>query len=104
MIKVLIPTRPDDAHALYVKLALENLGHQADLWFTADFPSLQTHCFELEAGKLRWRLRDRDYHNFGMILFGIVDLASRFYPNICIQKTVKMPSKKIGSGSRIFGR
>lgn len=54
MIKVLIPTKPDDAHAIYVKLALDKYGHKADLWYTSDFPTMQTHSFEVIRNKTVW--------------------------------------------------
>ena len=50
MLNILIPTQPDDAHALYVKLALAHCGHSADLWYTADFPTQQMHTFALSNG------------------------------------------------------
>lgn len=55
MVKILIPTKPDDGHALFVKLALDQLGHQADLWFTADFPASQTHSFVINQKYFCWQ-------------------------------------------------
>lgn len=54
MINVLIPTKPDDVHALYVKLALEKKGHHATLWYTADFPEWQKHTFTLSGAQIDW--------------------------------------------------
>lgn len=59
MIKLLIPTTPSDTHSIYVKLALEKLGHHVDLWYTADFPIQQTHSFELKNDKFSWRMKSR---------------------------------------------
>ena len=55
MVNVLIPTKPDDLHAIYVKLALEKKGHAAVLWYTGDYPSQQTHSFELKKNNIDWR-------------------------------------------------
>jgi glutathione synthase/RimK-type ligase-like ATP-grasp enzyme len=54
MINVLIPTMPDDSHAIYVKLALEKKGHAAKLWYTADFPEVQKHSFEFHNNDILW--------------------------------------------------
>lgn len=54
MIKVLIPTKPDDIHALSVCLALQKKGHQGVLWHTADFPIQQFHSFELLDREVAW--------------------------------------------------
>ena len=62
MVKVLIPTKPDDAHALYVKLALEKKGHQCVLWYTADFPEKQLHAFELHGSKILWNGSGVDFN------------------------------------------
>lgn len=51
---ILIPTMPDDTHAIQVQLALRAKGHNALLWCTADFPSRQTHAFELDQGEIQW--------------------------------------------------
>ncbi len=61
MLTILIPTKPDDTHAIYVKLALEKMGHAADLWYTADFPSQQTHSFEIRGKNISWHLKGVDY-------------------------------------------
>lgn len=54
MVNILIPTQPDDTHAIYIKLALNKKGHQATLWYTADFPTKQTQSFELRNNDLKW--------------------------------------------------
>lgn len=67
--KVLIATKPDDMHAIYVKLALNKYGHAADLWYTADFPSKAAYSFEIAKNKFLWQtndgncpIHDNDYH------------------------------------------
>lgn len=54
MVKVLIPTKHDDTHAQYVKLALAHKGHQGHIWYPGDFPSKQTYSFELLKQKAQW--------------------------------------------------
>lgn len=54
MLNILIPTQPDDTHAIYTKLALNAKGHDALLWYTADYPTQQTHSFELLNDELKW--------------------------------------------------
>lgn len=55
MVKILIPTKPEDPHSIFIKLALAEKGHQAVLWYTADFPTQQTHSFDLKNGDIHWR-------------------------------------------------
>jgi glutathione synthase/RimK-type ligase-like ATP-grasp enzyme len=62
MINTLIPTKPDDTHALFVKLALEQLNHQAVLWYTADYPECQTHAFSLNEDRVMWEANGLDFH------------------------------------------
>ncbi len=62
MVKVLIPTKPDDAHALFVKLALERKGHEAILWYIADFPEQQKHSFRLHNGAIEWSAAGLDFN------------------------------------------
>ncbi|MFZ2315268.1 MAG: hypothetical protein WAW86_06395 [Gammaproteobacteria bacterium] len=52
--KVLIPTVLEDTHAIYVKKALESIGHEADLWYTADFPMKQTHALSIINHDITW--------------------------------------------------
>lgn len=54
MVNILIPTQPDDTHAIYTKLALNKKGHDATLWYTGDFPTKQTQSFELRNNDLKW--------------------------------------------------
>jgi glutathione synthase/RimK-type ligase-like ATP-grasp enzyme len=61
MKNILIPTKPDDQHAHFVKLALEKKGHTATLWYTADFPEMQTHSFEFNKNGVSWRARGREF-------------------------------------------
>lgn len=56
-IKVLIPTEPDDNHAVLVKLALEAAGHHVRLLFTADLPTRQKNSVFIN-GKYHWRSAD----------------------------------------------
>jgi len=58
VINVLVPTKPDDSHAIYVKLALEAAGHSAHLWFTADYPSRQSHSFQMANNDLIWTMKN----------------------------------------------
>lgn len=69
MLKVLIATRPDDLHSIYVKLALEQLGHQVTLWYTAGFPTQMTHTFKLSNQEFNWRVRgiDADFTEFDVV-------------------------------------
>ena len=52
--RVLIPTVVEDTHAVFVKKALESIGHEADLWYTADFPIKQTHALSIMNDEIRW--------------------------------------------------
>lgn len=54
MVKVLIPTKPNDADAVYVKLAMKKKGHECTLFYTADFPVQQTHTFEVQDNAVHW--------------------------------------------------
>ncbi len=54
MKNVLIPTKPDDTHAIYVKLALEKKGHKGILWYTADMPGLQKNTFAISKNDITW--------------------------------------------------
>lgn len=56
--KVLITTEPDDTHALSVKLALESLGHNCELFFTADMPTQQTNSIFLSNKNFSWLSED----------------------------------------------
>lgn len=62
MVNVLIPTKADDTHALYVCLALEKKGHSATLWYTADYPQLQRHTFTPISDKIKWSAYGLDFN------------------------------------------
>ena len=57
--KYLIPTEPDDTHAILVKLALEKIGHQVTLIFTADQPTRQKNSVFIDVENYRWQSADR---------------------------------------------
>lgn len=57
MVNILVPTKPDDTHAFYAKLALEKIGHKLDIWCTADFPSQQTHSLEIVKDEIVWNVK-----------------------------------------------
>jgi len=61
LVKVLIPTKPDDAHAIFVKLALEIKGHEGVIWYTSDFPEQQTHSFSIINNHLNWNSLGADF-------------------------------------------
>lgn len=62
MINVLIATTPDDSHAIYTKLALEKKGCHPIMWYTADFPILQTHTFEITDDYFIWDSNGCDFN------------------------------------------
>lgn len=53
--KFLIPTEPDDTHAHLVKLALEQMSHQATLIFTADQPTRQKNSVFIDVERYKWQ-------------------------------------------------
>lgn len=57
--KILIPTQPDDTHAIVVKLALEELGNTANLIFTADQPTKQRNSIYIDNELYKWRSTDK---------------------------------------------
>lgn len=57
--KFLIPTEPDDSHAIIVKLALESIGHNARLFFTADHPTRQKNSVFIQPGDYQWKSTDK---------------------------------------------
>jgi glutathione synthase/RimK-type ligase-like ATP-grasp enzyme len=61
--KFLIPTEPDDTHAIVVKIALENIGHHVRLLFTADQPTKQRNSVFIENDSYQWKSSD-DYDSF----------------------------------------
>jgi hypothetical protein len=58
--KLLIPTEPDDLHAILVKIGLETMNHEVQLLFTADHPTKQKNSVYLENAFYRWISSD-DY-------------------------------------------
>ncbi len=58
-IKFLIPTEPDDTHALLVKPALENQGHKVTLLFTADQPTRQKNSVFVDIQQYKWQSLDQ---------------------------------------------
>lgn len=56
--KFLIFTQPDDAHAVMVQLALETLGHEVRLWFSADQPSQLAHSISIDLFQTHWESSD----------------------------------------------
>ncbi|MDP1602222.1 MAG: hypothetical protein Q8M03_03070 [Legionella sp.] len=57
--KFLIPTEPDDIHAVLVKLALEKMGHQVRLLFTADLPTKQKNSVYIDNVNYHWKSSDK---------------------------------------------
>ncbi len=60
VMKFLIPTEPDDTHAILVKIALETLGHDVSLLFTADHPTLQKNSIFIDNQRYQWQSVDKD--------------------------------------------
>lgn len=58
VMKFLIPTEPDDTHAILVKIALETLGHDVSFLFTADHPTLQKNSVFIDNQRYRWQSVD----------------------------------------------
>ena len=57
--KFLIPTEPDDTHAILVKIALEGMGHDVRLLFTADQPTKLKHTVLIDNDTYQWRSTDK---------------------------------------------
>lgn len=57
-VKFLIPTEPDDVHAILVKLALERMDHQVTLLFMADQPTRLRNSIYVDASRYYWRSDD----------------------------------------------
>jgi glutathione synthase/RimK-type ligase-like ATP-grasp enzyme len=57
--KFLIATEPDDTDALFVKIALEKIGHQVRLFFTADHPTKQKNSVFIEKDDYQWKSSDK---------------------------------------------
>lgn len=59
--KFLIPTEPDDVHAILVKLALERMDHQVTLLFMADQPTRLRNSIYVDANRYYWRSDDPEH-------------------------------------------
>jgi glutathione synthase/RimK-type ligase-like ATP-grasp enzyme len=59
MMKFLFYTQHDDTHALIVQAALESLGHEVQMWFTGDQPSLLSHSISLDLHHTLWGSSDK---------------------------------------------
>lgn len=57
--KFLIPTEPDDTHAILAKLALEEQGHNVRFLFTADQPTKLKNSVLIDNDTYQWRSTDR---------------------------------------------
>jgi glutathione synthase/RimK-type ligase-like ATP-grasp enzyme len=57
MARVLIASYPDDVHAFEVALALRNLGHEAQIWHGADFPTRQRASIRFDGNDVRWSVQ-----------------------------------------------
>ncbi|MCX7117924.1 MAG: hypothetical protein NTW94_08525 [Legionellales bacterium] len=57
--KFLIPTEPDDTHAILTKIGLENLGHEVRLIFTADQPTQLKNSVLIDNDTYQWRSSDK---------------------------------------------
>lgn len=58
--KFLIPTEPDDTHAILVKIALEKLEHHVSFLFTADQPTLQKNSIFIDNQRYQWQSVDEE--------------------------------------------
>ena len=56
MARVLIPTYPQDVHAIEVAMVLEERGHEAVLWYGSDFPARQSGSIEVRDGRIDWEI------------------------------------------------
>lgn len=57
--KFLIPTEPDDTHAIFVKLALESMDHEVRLIFLADQPTKLKNTVLIDNNVFEWKSRDQ---------------------------------------------
>ncbi len=56
--KFLIPSEPDDTHAILVKLALEKIGHEVTIIFTADQPTSLRNSVFINIEQYKWQSTD----------------------------------------------
>jgi len=57
--KFLIPTEPDDTHAILAKIALENMDHHVRFVFTADQPTRQKNSVFIDNTSYQWKSADK---------------------------------------------
>ena len=57
--KFLIPTEPDDTHAIFARIALENMGHDVRFLFLADHPTKLKNSVLIDNDTYQWRSTDR---------------------------------------------
>jgi len=60
MVRALIATFPDDVHAAAVAVALRKKGHEAVLWYSADFPTRQCGAIEIDGQGHSWSMVGED--------------------------------------------
>lgn len=72
MVNILIPTKPDDMHAIYAKLALDKKGHNGEIWYTADFPEQQAHSFQIKNNEIDWRATGIDFNVINNHFYDVV--------------------------------
>ncbi len=56
MTRILIPSYPQDAHAVEVALALADRGHEAVYWYGGDFPTRQSASIDVQDGQVAWEI------------------------------------------------
>jgi len=56
MSRILIPTFPEDVHAVEVAMVLAERGHQAVLWYGGDFPTRQSASIDFQNGEVDWEI------------------------------------------------
>lgn len=57
--KCLIPTEPDDMHAMLVKVALEEMGHEVRCLFLADQPTKLKNSVLIDNDTYQWKSTDK---------------------------------------------
>jgi glutathione synthase/RimK-type ligase-like ATP-grasp enzyme len=57
--KFLIPTEPDDTHAILTKIGLESMGHEVRFLFTADQPTKLKNSVLIDNDSYQWRSTDK---------------------------------------------
>lgn len=61
--KFLIPTEPDDTHAILARIGLESIGHDVRFLFTADQPTRLKNSVFIDNDIYQWRSTDK-YNSF----------------------------------------